>query len=109
MFAKIVNGTQDHMSTEIEETFSYIRSDGFKVLMTVCRVDDHEIVGGISAWTPDDCNRTGEPSQAVDLNIEELRYWRALLNRPEVAAMLEEICEPDEISVPVEQKPAQWA
>lgn len=83
---KIIPSSRLFLSTELEELITYDRIDGKHVEMTVCFVAKDEAVLSMSVYAQ---RGTDISDEALVLSLPEARLLRDLLNRPEVAALLE--------------------
>ena len=84
---RIILASRLFLSTDVEDLITYDRSDGKHVEMTVCFVARHEAVLSMSVYS----DRTSDTvEQALVLSLSEGRLLRDLLNRPDVAVLLED-------------------
>lgn len=84
---RIIPASRLFVSTDIEDLVTYDRSDGKHVEMTVCFIARHEAVLSMSVYADRTTDRTEE---ALVLSLSEGRLLRDLLNRPDVAVLLED-------------------
>ena len=86
----IVARTRECLGCEISQYVQYYRSNGEFVCMDISYFDDEsEAAFSVAIYGSED-KGLFDPKQIIDLNVEEVKLLRELLNRPEVVEMLDD-------------------